>query len=60
MYEYFWFIVYVVKFLLIKCVVFLYVFVFVNIYGLWGGGGVLELCMLKIMSMSFEKYVIVC
>lgn len=57
MYEHFWLTVHAVKFPLTKCAASSYVFAPANIYGL--GGGMLELRMLKIMSMSFEKYAIV-
>lgn len=58
MYEHFWLTVHAVKFPLTKCAASSHVFAPANIYGLWGGGG-LELRMLKIISMSFEKYAIV-
>lgn len=57
MYEHSWLTVHAVKFSLTKCAAASHVFAPANIYGLWGG--VLELRMLKIMSMSFEKYAIV-
>lgn len=50
MYEHFWLTVHAVKFPLTKCAASSHVFAPANIYG----GGVLELRMLKIMSMSFE------
>lgn len=56
MYEPFWLTVHAVKFSLTKCAASSHVFAPANIYGRGGG---LELRMLKIMSMSFEKYAIV-
>lgn len=59
MYEHSWLTVHAVKFPLTKYAASSHVFAPANIYGLCVGGGGLELRMLKIMSMSFEKYAIV-